>query len=198
VRSLRRAGTLDQIRAEIEASLGVQFVPDDTDNDPLFTCSVPASQLRLNSWVSPDKEGWQVFNFIGEPPEPPDGSVPDGENISVPLAAVLREAGNDWYVPSINESFEDSGVLGDELLDRDVIVSVLAPQWLSALNSDEREAGTKLLESIANQWLSAAQRTADPLADVRRRKAELQRQFVEPKSRLRILASYAANKQLSS
>jgi hypothetical protein len=117
--------------------------------------------------------------------------------ISDSLAAQLREAGGDWYVPSKDE-FREAGILGDRLLDRDVIVSILAPQWLSALNSDEREAGTKLLESIATRWISEAQRTADPLADVRRRKAELQRQFAAPGSRLRILASHAADKQLSS
>lgn len=193
-----RDKTLADVRVELQAALGLHFASDDTDpDDPAFTCATPACELRLNSWPS-EANNWRVYNFVGTPFAPEDEIPPNGEVISDALAAFLRDAGADWYVPSKNEFLDEAGVLGDSVLEPDVIVSILAPMWLSSLSAEERYAGTELLVNIARTWVSSAQRASDPGAEVKRRKAELQRRFAEPSARLRILASYAVQDQLSS
>jgi hypothetical protein len=168
------------------------------EKEPAFGCTVPAGDLRVNSWAS-EHPDVHVFNFIGVPPTNADGIPAQAEKISVELAAHLRSVDCDWYVPDKLEFFEEAGILGERSLDRDALVSILTPQWLAWFASEERAAGIELLWSIVDVWLTEARRTADPIAAVKRRKAELLgwSLYVAPGSRLRVLASYAVHTQLS-
>lgn len=189
IRSLRHATSLGNVRDELDAALGVKLEADNVDGEPLFACQVPACGLRLNAWA--EATTWRVLNFIGAPVKlDPQASSPHGEDISQALAAELRKAGRDWYVPSKNELLEEAGVLKDALVDTDALVSFLAPRWLSWATPAERTSGLKLLESIATEWLAAALRTSNPGRYLRRRTNELQERYTEPSARLRVLAQY--------
>jgi hypothetical protein len=131
----------------------------------------------------------QVFNFIALQAGDLDPGRREQEEIGEALAAHLRSAGCDWYVPDKLELLEGGGVLGKRLLDREAIVSILAPRWLAWFVGDER----------ADMWLSRSLRAPDPVADVKPRWAELEGsgRGVAPRSRLRTLAAYAVQEQLS-
>jgi hypothetical protein len=198
LRSVRDA-TLEAVRAEVEASLGIQFVPSHEkvyDGAPAFECKLPTCELRLNSWRT-DTSSLPVFNLVGFPPE--DLDAPEPENISEALASDLRAMGRDWYVPDRLELLEEGGVLGERELDHDVIVSILAPRWLAWCDAEEREFGIQLLGSVVDMWLSAAKRTADPLSDLKSRRAEFEswRRYVGGPQRIKILSGYAVQEQLT-
>jgi hypothetical protein len=181
--------TLEDIRSELEKALGVHFQPGPGERKHTYECALPACDLRLSSSPSENSQ-LQIFQLVGVPSEDHES-----EDISEALAAHLRAADCDWYVPDALEKQGD--VLGDRLLDRDVLVSLLAPRWLAWAEGDDRDTALELLEGIADLWLSAARATSDPVADVRRRKAEFQgwgRYF--PRSRTKSLFSYAVQAQL--
>lgn len=195
-----RDATLEAVRQELEKALGVHFVPSHEkvyDGHPAFACALPACELRLNSWPS-DNPNIQIFNFIGLPSGELDLTRRNAENIGEAIAGHLRRVGCDWYVADPLEAMEGGGTLGSRLLDRDVITSILAPRWLAYFDSEERAAGIHLLQSIADMWLSGARRTSNPIADVKRRWAEFEGWGrVPPRSRLRVLISYAIQEHLS-
>lgn len=115
------------------------------------------------------------------------------------LASHARSEGYDWYVPNELELSEERGALGHRILDRETVVALLASRWLAWFEGDNRDIGLSFLRGIAELWIAAARRTADPAAEVRRRKAEFMGwgRLSPPTSRLRILASYALQEQLS-
>ena len=182
--------TLDDIRTELEEALGIHFVASHHANEPAYLCTMRACELRLSARPS-ENERLQIFTLIGVPSGSPDTT----EDISEALAAHLRAADDDWYVPSDLERRAET--LDQELLDRDTLVSLIAPRWLAWSEGDDRDTALGLLEGIADLWLTAARRTSDPVADVKWRKAEFQgwaRYF--PRKRTTILFSYAVQAQL--
>jgi hypothetical protein len=194
-----RDSNLDAVREELERALGVWFVASHDkvyDGAPAFECVTPACTLRLNSWPT-DTPALQLFNFIGEPSEDLDMVLPKPENISEAVASHLRAAGRDWYVPDPLE--KQISILGERQLEPDVLVAILAPRWLAWFTGEEREVGGQLLRSIAEMWVSAARRTSDPIADLKRRRAdfEIPNRYIPPRSRLTVLVSYAVQEQLS-
>ncbi len=174
-----RITTLESVRSELERALGVQLTKSDGG---VFECTLAACTLCLSSRPSEGPEQ-QVFDLVG--------SSAGGETISDDIAAHLRSERCDWYVPAAAE--------GSDSLDPDVIVSMLAPRWLAWVDGEEREIGLDLLKSIAELWLSAARRKPDPLAHVRRRRAEFQSScsYIPPSSRMRVIVSSAIEEQLS-
>jgi hypothetical protein len=189
-----REGTLDSVRHELDAALGVALVPCDDkvyDGRAAFECSLPACELRLNSWPSLHAD-LQVVNFIGIPSEDLEQRLPSAEEIDDALASHLRSAGCDWYVPDKLEYLEAGGVLGDRLLDAGVIASIAGPRWLAWVDGEEKDAGMQQLKRIAERWLSVALRTPKPIAELKRRWAALEERgrHVAPRSRLQVLAAY--------
>lgn len=203
LRSLRPAAlaTLDGVRRELEQALGYRF---ETSHDKVydgaaaFECLLPACELRLNSWAAENHE-LTIFNFIGVPSDDLDGALPPEDDVSHELAAHLRALGRDWYVPSPEEMRDGAGTLGAKILEQETIVATLTPRWLGWFDGDERDAGLRLLQGIAELWLSAARRAPDPIADVRRRKTHFQGwgRNAPPRSRLRLLFSYFVQAQLT-
>jgi hypothetical protein len=177
--------TLEDIKHELENALGIQLTPT---QGPAYVCAMPACELRLSARPS-EHESLQVFALIG-------ASSGNAEDISEALASHLRGADCDWYVPSAVEKNGDA--LNQELLDRDVLVSLLAPRWLAWSEGDDRETSRGLLEGIADVWLEASRKSVDPVAEVKKRKADFQgwgRYF--PRSRTSFLFSYAVQAQLA-
>src|SRR5512146_1616637 len=81
VRSWRRT-TLESVGPELESTLGLHFVHEVEENEPLWTCATPASDTRLRCWTS-DVPGLCVFHFVGSSPLPPGKDIrPHGEVIS--------------------------------------------------------------------------------------------------------------------
>ncbi len=197
-----RQGSLSDVRDELERVLGVQFVPCHEkvyEGKPAFECTLPGCGLRLNAWPSVHPE-LTYFNFIAvRGPDHVPGTPPP-ENISDALAAHLRSAGCDWYVPGLEESYEGAGVLGDEILDPDVVVAMLAPRWLAWVGEDEKANGRNILRHIAEGWIAAARGTAEPREHVARRRAELEgwSVYAPPRARLALLGTYAVAQQLSA
>jgi len=196
-----RTHSLQDVREELERALDVEFIVSKDkvyDGETAFASAVPACELRLNCWTAPSP-AFGYVNFIGLPAADPTHSLLPAENLSQALSEYLREAGCDWYVPHVNEGLESGGVLGDELLDPEVIVSMLAPRWLAWTTGEETDVGTDLLGGIAQSWVTAARRTTDPVSDVRRRRAEFEgwSEYVPPRSRFRVLGNYAVQEPLS-
>ncbi len=197
-----RQDSLSDVRSELERVLGVKFKPSHEkvyDGEPAFECELPACELRLNAWPAVEPR-LTYFNFIALSPRGQAPPRPPAEDVGEALAAYLRNAGCDWYVPDLMEGYESDGLLGARILEPDVVVSVLAPRWLAWTDAEQNEQGRALLGQIAELWVTAARRTADPVADVARRRVELEEWGlnVPPRSRLRILITYAIQEQLSS
>jgi hypothetical protein len=190
-----REGSLSDVRSELERVLGVELRPSHEkvyDGEPAFECALPGCELRLNSWPAVEPR-LTYFNFIALRGYGQARGQPRAEDIGDALAEYLRNAGCDWYVPDVTESYESGGVLGDRILEPDVVVSMLAPRWLAWTDAEEKDAGRALLRQIAERWVTAARRTADPRAYVVRRRAELEGLSlnVPPRSRLSVLGTYA-------
>jgi hypothetical protein len=188
-RSLR-ATTIEDVRTELERALGVKLAP--VDQESTYACSLPACDVRLTSSTSEDPE---LSIFYCE-------AVSHGESaevISDALAEQLRSKACDWYVASEAELLEERGELGNRILDHATLVATVASRWLAGIDGENRDTGSTFLNAIADMWISAAQRTSDRAADVRRRKAEFMGwgRYTPPGSRLRVLASYAVQAQLS-
>jgi hypothetical protein len=197
-----RQGSLTEVRDELERALGVQLVPCHEkiyDGEPAFECVLPGCELRLSSWPSVEPR-LTYFHFItvrgpGEVP-----GMPPVENISDALAAHLRSAGCDWYAPGLEESYEGAGVLGDEILDPDVVVAMLAPRWLAWASDDEKADGRDLLRHIAEGWIAAARGAEEPREHVARQRAELEgwSVYAPPRSRQSLLRTYSLSQQLTA
>lgn len=197
-----RQESLSDVRSELERVLGIKFRPSHEkiyDGEPAYECALPGCELRLNSWPSVHP-GLTYFNFIALDGPGDAHELPPAENIGEALAEHLRNAGCDWYVPDLTESYESAGVLGDRILDPDVVVSMLAPRWLAWANAEEKNTGRARLRQIAELWIAAARGTADPRAHVARRRAELEGWSlnVQPRSRLRVLGKYEVSEQLEA
>lgn len=189
VRSLR-AVTIEDVRTELERALGVKLAP--LDQESAYACSLPACDVQLTSSTSDNPE-LTIFRCEALP------HTESAEIISDTLAEHLQSRGCDWYVASQPELLEERGELGGRILDHDTLVATVASRWLAGIDGENRDIGSTFLNAVADMWISAAQQTADPAADVRRRRAEFMSwgRYTPPSSRLRILASYAVQAQLS-
>jgi hypothetical protein len=178
-----RDSTLDAVRSELERVLGIYFTPI-PGNGTALECAMPACELRLSS-ASSENPHLLLFSLVG-------GNAPNAEDISDTIAAHLRGANCDWYRPA-------AAIFDEHLLDQNALVSQVAPRWLAWCSGEEREIGLEVLTGIAELWLTAARRAADPIADVRRRIAEFHgwSRYSPPKARLDVLVSYAIQEQLS-
>jgi hypothetical protein len=178
----RRDETLDLVRTELESRLGVQF----DDDGERCVCSTPACEMELTSAPSPHSD-MRIFTLAGTSSE--------AEDVSEQLFAHLRTTDTDWYVPTTAE-LED---VGDRPLDRDAILAILSPRWVSCVTGDEREGAASVLNTIVETWIYAAQRVPDALAEMKRCTAELERvtPYAPASRRAIFLTSYALRQQLT-
>ncbi len=160
----------ERVRGELEHVLGIKLVRSTDSRDSrelVYVCELPACTLRLSSWPGTHPEV-QVFNLIGVPTGD-DIPVPGTEDIREAMGSHLRAANCDWYVPGVPEMQYEAGTLGDGLLERETIVAILAPRWLSGVSAEDRARGLELLDAIADTWLTAARSKPDPAADLKSR-----------------------------
>jgi hypothetical protein len=190
-----RAGTIDLVRDELDRTLGVRLEPCHDKvyaGEPAFANYLPACELRLNSWPS-ITPGLTVFNFIGL--ERREGAVSQSaDDLSLEVAARLREDRQEWYAPDRNEDLHGGGVLGDRLLDPDEVVAMIAPRWLNWLDAAGRERALEYLRRLADTWVGAALRAPDPVTELTRQWADFEATggSYRGQPRLALIESYAA------